>query len=248
MGDFYVHAGKRDQALQQYEAGVTDDPKNAVKYRERMVAVYQMTGDHDKALQLAKEVVAKNPKDPSANESYAALLVQNNKRSDLKQSLPELKSLVQNVPNSPSVHTDLSRAYFETGDMDKALAEANEAIRLKSTYAPARIVAGRIYEDRAQHTKAIEVTDPVLAAQPQNPDGRLIRARAHLGLGESDKAQTELESLVQQFPNMNDARLQLATVYLGQKNYDKASEQFAAVWKGNPPNAPDVRGFTACKP
>jgi tetratricopeptide (TPR) repeat protein len=214
-----------------------------MKYRERMVAVYQMTGDRDKALQLAKDVAGKNPKDPSANEAYAALLVQNNNRSDLEKSLPELKSLVRNVPNSPSMHTDLARAYFETGDMDKAMAEANDAIRLNGNYAPARIVAGRIYEDRGQHAKAIELTDPVLAAQPQNPDARLIRARAHIGLNEPDKAQAELESLVQQFPNMNDARLQLAALYLGLKNYDKASEQFAAVWKGNPPNPSDVRGF-----
>jgi tetratricopeptide (TPR) repeat protein len=243
MGDFYMRAGKRDQALQQYEAGVTDDPKNAVRYRERMVTVYQMTGDRDKALQLAKEVVAKNPKDPAANEAYAGLLVQSTNRNDLKRSLPEIRNLIQNVPNSPSLHTDLSRAYFETGDMDKALIEANEAIRLNTNYAPARIVAGRIYEDRGQHTKAIELTDPVLAAQPQNPDARLIRARAHIGLNEPDKAQAELESLVQQFPQLNDARLQLAALYLARKNYDKASEQFAAVWKGGAPNSSDVRGF-----
>ncbi len=243
MGDFYARAGKRDEAMQQFKAGVTEDPKNAVGYQERIVGLYALTGEHKKALQLSKELVTKYPKNASANETYASLLVQQTNRDDLKKSLPDVKNLVQNVPNSPSMHTDLARAYFETGDMDKALVEANNAIRLNGNYIPARVVAGRIYEDRGQHTKAIELIDPVLAAQPQNPDARLIRARAHIGLNQPDKAQAELESLVQQFPAMNDARLQLATLYMSAKNYNKASEQFAAIWKGNPPNPPDVRGY-----
>ena len=243
MGDFYARTGKRDQAMQQFKDGVSEDPKNAVRYQEKIVALYQLNGDRDKALHLSKELVTKYPKDASVNETYASLLVQQSSRNDLKKALPDLKSLVQNVPNSASMHTDLARAYFETGDMDKALAEANNAIRLNANYIPARIVAARIYEDRAQHTKAIELTDPVLAAQPQNSDARLIQARAHIGLNEPDKAQAELELLVQQFPNMNDARLQLAALYMSKKNYDKASEQFAALWKGNPPNPPDVRGY-----
>src|SRR5579875_128219 len=63
LGDYYFRNRKFDQALQLYQAGVTEDPKNALKYQERVIAVYTMTGHHDDAVALAKKLAAGNPKD-----------------------------------------------------------------------------------------------------------------------------------------------------------------------------------------
>jgi tetratricopeptide (TPR) repeat protein len=240
MGDFYTRQNNFDAALKQYEAGAAEDPKQALKYRERMVDVYQLKGDHAGALRLAKELVQKNPKEASADELYAAVLMRSGSPSDLKNSLSELKSLAQKNPSSAMLHLDLATAYFETGDTDRALTEANDAIRLNRNLLPAYIVAGRINEDKGQHAKAIELSETVLAAQPQNPDARLIHARADLGLGDVDKAQAELQPLVQQFPRMNDARLALGSIYLAKRDYQKAAELYQAVANSNPP---DIRGF-----
>lgn len=240
MGDFYARINKYDDALKQYQAGITEDPKDALRYRERIVTIDQITGQHEKAVQLAKELAEKNPKDNSATELYASVLLQSGSAADLKNSLTELKTLIARSPESAILHLNLARAYFETGDMDKALAEANETVRLNRNLTAAHIIAARIYEDRGDHAKAIEMTDPVLAAQPQNPDAELIRARAHAGLGEIDRAQSELEALVQQYPKMNDARLTLAALYLAKKNFEKAFAMYQTVQNSNPP---DVRGF-----
>ncbi|HEY7303048.1 MAG TPA: tetratricopeptide repeat protein [Bryobacteraceae bacterium] len=240
LGDFYARAKKYDQSIQQYQAGVKADSKNALGYQERMVAVYELAGKRDQALQLAKDLAAKNSKDASANELYASMLLQTGNKADLSKSMVELKKLVDKNPNSPSLHLDLAKGHFALGDMNNSLSEANEAVRLNPRLLPARLVAARIYEDRGQHTKAIEQVNPVLDAQPQNADARLIRARALIGLNQIDKAQPELEALVQQVPQMNEARLQLANLYLAEQNYQKASDQFEQLWKANPP---DVRGY-----
>lgn len=240
LGDFYARARKYDLAIQQYQAGAKADSKNALGYQERMVAVYELDGKRDQALQLAKDLATKNSKDASANELYASLLLQTGNKADLSKSMVELKKLVDKNPNSPSLHLDLAKGYFALGDTAKSLSEANEGLRLDPKLLPARVIAARILEDRGQHTKAIEQTNPVLEAQPQNAEARLIRARALVGLNQIDKAQPELEALVQQVPQMNDARLQLANLYLAEKEYQKASDQFDQLWKANPP---DVRGF-----
>jgi putative PEP-CTERM system TPR-repeat lipoprotein len=240
LGDYYFRNRKFDQALQLYQAGVTDNPKNALRYQERVIAVYTITGRHDEAVALAKKLAAGNPKDAASNEIYASLLLQTGLKTDASRSLSELQTLVKNNPNNEVLHVDLARAYFGLNNMDKALSEALEASHLNSKAIPPRIIAARIYEDRGEHGKALEQTDVILAAEPRNPEARLVRARALMGVNEADKAQPELEALVNEFPQMPDSRLQLATLYLDQRQFDKAAQEFEHVWKSNPP---DERGF-----
>ncbi|MGA8026391.1 MAG: tetratricopeptide repeat protein [Bryobacteraceae bacterium] len=250
LGDFYFRNRKFDQALQQYQAGAAEDQKDAVHYQERIVAVDEVMGKRDTAIDLARKLATANPKDATANEIYASLLLQRGTRADIARSLSELKSLVQNNPASAALHVDLARAYFTMNEMDKSLNESLEAIQLEEKARPprtpvlvtARSIAGRIYEDRGQHAKAAEQSDLVLAVEPKNPDARLIKDRALIATNQADRAQADLEELLQQYPTMNDAHLQLGNLYLNQKKFDKASAQFEAVWKGNPP---DDRGLIA---
>jgi tetratricopeptide (TPR) repeat protein len=247
VGDFYVRAKKYDQALTEYEQGEKEDPKNSVKYKERIVALHAFSGRTDQASQMAKDLAEKNPKDLSASEMYASLLLQSGSKADATKSLAELKKLAANNPTDPVLHLDLARAYFGLNDRDKALSEALEALQTErkanpraAVVVPARIVAARVYEDRGLHAKAMEQTNQVLAMQPGNPDAILIRCRALIGTNEMDKALPELEELVKKFPKMNDARLQLGSIYLAQRQYDKAEDQFQEVSKATPP---DIRGF-----
>ncbi len=248
VGDFYFRSRKYDQALQQYQEGLKEDPKNSVHYQEGMVGVYQANGRSDEALKLAKSVADKNPKDPIANEVYASMLLQTGTQASVTKSVEELKALVQKSPNDGALHLDLARAYFATNQLDKALSEALDAMQYEAKRrAPrgtvltvARTMAARIYEDRGEHAKALDQANILLQANPKNPDARLIRDRALIASNEAAQAESDLQSLVQEVPQMKDAHLQLANLYMNQKQFDKASTEFDQVWKANPP---DVRGF-----
>ena len=240
VGDFYVRAKKYDDALTQYKEGLKDNPKQAVGYQERIVAVNQLAGRTAEALQLAKEVASKNPKDTTANEVYASLLLQRGTKADLTNSATELKNLVQRNPSNAVLHLDLAKAYYGLGNVDGALNETQEALRQNSKLIQARLLAARIYNDRGDSGKAIEESETVLSAEPGNPEARFIHARALLASGQMAKGQSELEGLVSQFPNLNEARVQLASLYLQEKSMDKAKEQYEKVWNSNPP---DYRGF-----
>ncbi len=253
LGDFYFRAKKYDQALQQFQAGLKDDPKHDVAYNERVVAVYQKTGRTNDALQLARSVNQKNPKDATASEIYAGLLLETGTAGNISKSTTELKTLVQNSPNDGALHLDLARVYFATKQMDKSLSEASDALQYESkSQAPrpavlstSRIIMARIYEDRGQHAKALEQTSVLLQTDPKNPDVRLLQDRALIGSNQIAKGQADLESVLQEFPNFpeaKEARLQVGNLYLFQKQYDKASAEFEQVWKANPP---DVRGYIA---
>jgi tetratricopeptide (TPR) repeat protein len=248
VGDFYVRSQQYEKAMTEYQAGVTENPKDTVKYKERLVALQAYRNHPAEAIQMAKDLATEHPKDVSVNEMYASILLQTGQRSDAAKSLDELKMLVAKNPADPVLHLDLARAYFSLNEKDKALAESLEATHSEQrsttprvgVLVPAQTVAARIYEDRGQHAKAMELADLVLSSQPGNPDAVLIRDRALIGTNQSDKAQPELESLVKQFPKLNDAHLQLASLYLSEKAYDKAQTEFAVLNNSTPP---DIRGF-----
>lgn len=240
MGDFYVRAKKYDAALQQYQAGISEDSKNALQYQERIVAVEQASGKTVQARQLAKELAGKNPKDARTNELYAALLLQGVTPSEITGALPELTRMVQENPNNAMLHFDLARAYFAVNQRDKSLSEALDAARINQRLLAARVVAARVYEDRGDHAQALEQTDLVLNTEPGNPDARLIRDRALIATGEPDKALPELQALVQRFPQSIEAHLVLAGLYMNQKQYDLAQAEYNKVWTATPP---DIRGF-----
>ncbi len=240
VGDFFVRAKKYDDALQQYNAGLKDSPKQALAYQERIIAVNQMMGKNSEALKLAKDIAGKNPKDTTANEVYASLLLQRGTKEDLAKSVAELKSLVQNNPGNAVLHLDLAKGYLGLNNVDGALSESLEALRRNSRLLPARLLAARIYNGRADYAKAIEQVQLVLTSEPANPEAHLLHAQAEIGSGQVSDGQPELEALVKDYPNLNDARLTLASIYLQQKAPAKAKDEYDKVWATNPP---DFRGF-----
>jgi tetratricopeptide (TPR) repeat protein len=248
LGDFYVRVKKFDQAIQQYQEGAKADSKQEVAYQERIVLVYTMMGKRDDAMRLSKSIAEKNPKDATANEMYASLLLESGMRQDVAKSLADLTTLSKNNPTDPVLHLDLAKANFLTKDSDKALSEALEALQDEAKKSnprsqvilPGRMIAARIYESRGQHAQALEQMNQVLSVQPGNPEARLIKDQALIGLNQADQSMGDLEALVKQYPKLNDARLSLGSIYLSQHQFDKANEQFSEVWNSQPP---DPRGF-----
>ncbi len=248
VGDFFAQPSskKYDLALAQYQAGAKEHPDNELVYQRKAVSILIMLKRHDEALQLAKSLAAKYPKDLSVNELYAGTLLDSGMKANVQQSLQELKKLVAENPKEALLHFYLSRAYFETRDTDNALSEALEASRLAETHVPpinlpgARIVSARIYEDRGQHGKALEQTDGVLTSDPGNADARLIKDRALIGLNESDKALPDLEDLVAKYPTFADARYYMANVYLMRGDLAKANAEYEKLWNST---SPDSRGY-----
>jgi len=250
VGDFYLRQRKFDQALQQYQAGLSEDSKSALAYQQRIVTVYEATGRKEEASSMAKAMASNNPRDAVANDMYATLLLQNNSAADLNKSLTELKRLVQKNPDDAVLHLDLARVYFGLNQQDKALSESLESLgdenksrapRLPVVMA-ARDIAAQLYENKGDHAKAIEQAEIILAAQPKNPEARLIRDRALTGMGQMDRAQPDLEALVAERPQSSDAHLLLGNLYMSQKLADKAATQFNLVAKANPA---DNRGLLA---
>ena len=249
VGDFYLRAGKLSQAVAEFREGIREDPKRDLGYQERIIAALSHEGVNDPAKQkesveLARQLAAKYPKDLTANEMYASLLLATGFRQDVQKSMGELKKLVEKNNSDPILHMALARGYLIQNDQGNALNESLEALRLRPSLTPARIIAAHVYQDRGQFGKALEQTEIVLNKEAKNPEARLVRGAALLGLKELDKAQPELESLVAEYPDNAESMFQLSNLYLAEKNLDKAQAGYEKLWQGmGAQKQPDIRGF-----
>ncbi len=253
-GGFYAGLRQYDKALAEFQAGAKEHPDRDLLYTEKVIGALVILKRTDEAMALAKQLYERHPKENRAGELYAATLLDSGLRTHVNESVAELQKLVVANSKSPQLHYLLSRAYFEQAKtdpkaLDKALAEAEEAIHQSKTITDlkageiqsligAHMVAGRIYEDRGDHAKAIEHADLMLSRQPANPDARLIKDRALLGLGDLEKGISDLEDLVAKAPNFLEARAYLANAYLAKKELALAEEQYAKL-----ADAGDRRGF-----
>jgi tetratricopeptide (TPR) repeat protein len=227
-----------NKALAEYGAGADLHDSNELAYQQRMASTLFALGRFPEALNLARTLAQKNPKDQTTIVLFAGLLIDTGMKSNQQESINELKKLVADNPKNAVLHYLLSRAYFDLHDADKALNEALEAIRGEPRLFDARVVAARIYVDRGQYGKALEQTELILNAQPLSPDGRLIKDRALIGMNEADKAMPDLEDLVARYPKYRDARLRLGNAYLAAKDYPKAMAQYEKLWEDK-----DLGGF-----
>ena len=256
LGDFWSRAAEQEKAkdpgkplteavkerynkaLTEYGAGAGQHGTDELTYQLRIASTLFSLGKTQEALNLARTLTQKNPKDTTTIVLYAGLLIDTGMKSNQEWSVSELKKLVAGNPRNAMLHYLLSRAYFEMHDTDKALNESLEAIRAEPRLFDARAVAARVYVDRGQYGKALEQTELILNSQPWSPDGRLIKDRALIGMNETDKALPDLEDLVAKYPKYRDARLRLGNVYLSAKEYSKALAEYEKLWEDK-----DLGGF-----
>jgi tetratricopeptide (TPR) repeat protein len=241
-GGYYAGMRQYDKALVEFQAGAKEHPDRELVYVEKEIGTLVLLKRMDEAMNMAKELYHKYPKDNRAGELYAATLLDSGLKTHVNESVAELQQLVASNSKNPQLHYLLARAYFEQSRLDpkaldKALAEAEESIHLTKSMTDlkpgeaqalvgAHMVAGRIYEDRGNHAKAIEHADLMLSRQPGNLDGRLIKDRALLGISDIDRAISDLEDLVEKAPAFADAHAYLAGAYLAKRDIAKANEQY----------------------
>ena len=74
-------------------------------------------------------------------------------------------------PDHPVIFCQMGRAYFDQGDLDKAQAMLERALKLDTLYPDAHFLLGKVYKEQKQYEKAIEEMDRYLEL-PTNADDR----------------------------------------------------------------------------
>ncbi len=89
-------------------------------------------------------------------------------------------------------------------ELDKAISDCDEAIRINPRYVPAYIDRGRMWTGEQHYGKAIKDFDEAIRLDPKNASAHFERALACLGMKEYGKATKDFEQALRLDPKKAD--------------------------------------------
>ena len=240
VGDFYLVFGKTDQALQQYRAGMADNPGDKLTYLKRQIETLLRQGKRSEAGELNAQILRESPNDNDARLLAASLLLD---KGDVNGALAELEALAVRAPENPVTHFTLGRAYVARGDWEAAKRAFNKAIELRPDYLPARLALAQVQVTRGEFDDAWKTAGAALALDGGNQNARLIQSAALLGQKKVAEARQMLEEMLKADPASADANFQLGVVSLTEKKYPEAATAFRRAYQLNPANSNALMGM-----
>ncbi len=190
-----------DKAIADYKAARdksgADDMQMGLSYRSA-VRAYQEKGDLDGAIAFVGQAVSAYPKDPQYLRMRAELYADHH---DDAHAIADLSAVIA-VDAMPDDFIRRARAYAETGDYPRGLADTGEALQGNPGDAEAYVVRGQIDERKGDVATAIADYDRGLALRPGSGWGLAANAacwtRATHNV-ELDKALAACDALIEAF-------------------------------------------------
>lgn len=230
VGDFYLRIKDTDKALQEYQEGAKQDPKNKPEYQKRMIETLIMQDKKDQATQVLNDILKENPKDDEAIAIRASLNMLNGSRDQLQNSINDLQSVVSRMPTNPVLRFNLGRAQLAKGNTQQARIQFEEAVKLRPDYVLPRLALAQILQNGGEFGKVVQMSDEILQYDPNNIQAKLLRTRALIGMGEMKQARQELMAAMQQNPDVWEAKLQIAALDMAEQNWKSAEDTFTKMY------------------
>lgn len=119
-------------------------------------------------------------------------------------------------------------------DVERTIANLNEALRLNPENKDALFFLGSLYKDSGQTGEAIEALKMLTTIDPTYPQANLALARAHLDAQQFEDALAALDAELRRNPSEYDALTDRAEVNILLANYDNAKRDLEAATRIDP--------------
>lgn len=181
---------------------------------------------------------------PAAHRGEAILLLQQqmSRTSDPAGAVGVLQRLTANDSKLAETHLAMARAREAAGDNAGALAELDQALRIKPDLEPAALMSAELQAESATD-KSIEVLKRFLAKSPSSVNGHITLARLYLQKNDMQAARAEFEVLRKVAPNDPRVPLALGLTSLQARGYDEAErylKEYLQMAEKSPAANPDV--------
>ncbi len=218
-----------DRAIADYSQVLRMKPQNADAYSYRGLT-YARANEPAKAwsdLDAALRLDAKNA-DIYDNRAVAARLFK-----DFDRALVEADAAVRLSP-TPGFYATRGRIWQEKGDLDRALADLDEAVRREEKTSWTLLERGVVLRYRGEHARSIADFDKMLRQFPNDATTYVERGRTHEKMGDFVRARADFERALSSAGSKaktahEDARAQLAALDAGRATQPSARPVVAAV-------------------
>ncbi|MFP5213820.1 MAG: tetratricopeptide repeat protein [Acidobacteriota bacterium] len=210
IGEKFYAAGEMVQALKYLTKGEQKDPKNPVIQYDLGLA-FSARGLQAEALAHFQKAVTLKPDYSEAFNALGAFYAEQGRQDLAREAF--LKALANPFYGTPQyARYNLGKLNEAAGDLDEALKNYKEAVRLSPSYGLAYYRMGLVYESQKLGDEARRAYGKAIEATPNLPDAHLRYGVMSYTAGEIEKALYSLTQVVKLAPNTtmaDEARLYL---------------------------------------
>ena len=218
-GQVLVVNGKIDQAIQEFQRILGDEPDNR-DVRNRLVATLLADDRLDDAQALLDEALETSESDTDARLQRAELL---RRRGFLSEAEDDLNRVLEFRPDSANAHFYLSRVYAQQGNARLQRQELDEALRLDPNFLTARLDLAKAMLATPNPRSALEILDEAPEAQQGSCGLTAARIWALISVGDDAQARTELDKVFEAVTNPGvEFLVQDGMLKMRAKQYDAA--------------------------
>jgi Flp pilus assembly protein TadD len=174
LGDALQQAGRLDDALRQYQRGVTLHPSDAVYRKVLGVALLEAGRTND----AIEELTASLALQPTFAPAHTALGLALMKAGALDRARYHYTESLKVVPNQPDAHNNLGAILASQGKMFEAETHFRAALRLEPNSSRRHTNLGAALLLDEQYDAAIEQFEAALKLDPSNTDARMYLQHA----------------------------------------------------------------------
>ncbi len=211
LADFYVSAGRRDEALELLSR-VAAEKDQLAPAKVRIALIHFLGADRRAAHAEVDEVLKVHPGSPSALTLKARLVLADGASAN---ALDIAKQAVAADGRSAQAHLTMARVLLALNRLDDAIKELRDTLNIDPASLPAQLELAEFHRRRGELNPALEYANQAVKTHPGNLRARLARAEILLQRRDDSKtALAEITRLVNEYPTSTPVQTLLGRYYL----------------------------------
>ncbi len=200
LADDLLQKGELDRAIESYGQAIAVDPRSALAYNNRGLAL-KRKGELELAIADFGVAVRLDPRFAVAYHNRGSA---HQAKGELDKAISNFNESLRIDPTSAVAWNNRGYALLEKGSLDKALADFDEALRLQPKFAFALNNRGLARSKSGDQTKAIADFSAAILFDPKFAKAYWNRGVAYEKKGDPARAADDRKKAVQLDPSLND--------------------------------------------
>ncbi len=249
-GNAYLQKGDSEHALADFDQAIKLQPKLAEAYVNRM-AIYFFKGYYNRALANGNQAIKLKSDYALAYYNRGLSYVET---GDYDRAIADFSQALKLIPNTAdsansanplsvvelsdyALYVSRGNAYRFKKDYDRALADVNQAIKLRPDLAIAYYNRTAIYAIKENFDLVIADCNQIIKLQPDFALAYAKRAAAYYLKGDRDRAITDLNQAIKLQPDLLSAYAVRGEIFFVKEDYNRAISDYNQAIKLKPDDA-----------